>query len=239
MSERNYTVYSHVNKINGKMYIGITGRSILRRWRTNGQGYKKQQYFWSAIQKYGWSNFEHTIISTGLTKEEAEQMEIELIAKYNTTDREYGYNVELGGNTVGKHSDETKMKIGQAHLGFCYTDESKEKMSLAKKGKPSSFKGKKHTEEAKRKNSESHKGKKNNYLAERNKVFNARSKSVVQLDFNGNIINIFKSIREASYQTDVNRLCIANVCNGKQASTGGYKWMYLEEYEQREVVQCA
>lgn len=34
-----YTVYKHINKINGKVYIGQTALNIERRWR-KGKGYK-------------------------------------------------------------------------------------------------------------------------------------------------------------------------------------------------------
>lgn len=35
-----YTVYMHQNKLNGKVYIGITSVPPQERWR-NGQGYIK------------------------------------------------------------------------------------------------------------------------------------------------------------------------------------------------------
>ena len=70
MKENNYTVYMHKNKINGKVYIGITYQNVKYRWRKNGEGYKKQK-FYNAIKKYGWDNFEHIILFENLTFEEA------------------------------------------------------------------------------------------------------------------------------------------------------------------------
>ena len=42
-----------------------------KRWGVNGRNYKSSPHFYSAIQKYGWDNFEHNILFTNLTKEEA------------------------------------------------------------------------------------------------------------------------------------------------------------------------
>ena len=227
--DRIYTIYKHTNKINGKVYIGQTNQEPSRRWK-NGNGYRNQDYFWNAIQKYSWGGFEHEILFSNLTHDEADMKEKELISFYKSNDRQYGYNIANGGNSIGKHSEETKIKIKKASTGRKHTEETKEKMSKAKKGKESSFKGKKHTEEAKRKSSESHKGRKNSYLVERNKVFNARATSIVQLDSDGKLINEFKSIRDASSKTNINRLCIANVCKGKQNHAGGFKWMYYQDW---------
>lgn len=96
MSKNTYSVYCHMNKVNGKRYIGITARKPEKRWGANGCNYKGQ-LFYSAIQKYGWDNFSHEILYKNLSKEEAESLEIELIAKFNTRDDDFGYNVAIGG----------------------------------------------------------------------------------------------------------------------------------------------
>ena len=82
-----YTVYQHKNKINGKVYIGITSQKPEQRWR-NGEGYKSSPHFYSAIQKYGWDNFEHNILFVELTKEQACLKEQELIKEFNSMNRE-------------------------------------------------------------------------------------------------------------------------------------------------------
>lgn len=93
-----YTVYMHTNKTNGMRYIGLTCQDVSVRWQAGGNGYRKQEHFWRAIKKYGWDNFEHEIIATGLPKEDACKLEVELIQKYQTCDNTKGYNKSTGGD---------------------------------------------------------------------------------------------------------------------------------------------
>ena len=74
----------HINKINNKKYIGITGRNPKLRWGVNGNGYKGNKYFYNAIQKYGWENFEHKILFENLSLEEACDKEKYLIELYKS-----------------------------------------------------------------------------------------------------------------------------------------------------------
>jgi predicted GIY-YIG superfamily endonuclease len=77
--DKTYCVYKHTNKFNGKVYIGITSQQPEKRWK-NGYGYEGNEYFYRAIQKYGWNDgFDHEIIVSGITKEAACAIEIELI----------------------------------------------------------------------------------------------------------------------------------------------------------------
>lgn len=68
----------------------------IRRWST-GKGYKRCTHFYNAIIKYGWDNFRHEILYTGLSREEAEYKEKELIRKYKSTNTDFGYNIQQGG----------------------------------------------------------------------------------------------------------------------------------------------
>ena len=87
-----YCVYKHTNKFNGKVYIGITSQPPEKRWK-NGYGYEGNEYFYRAIQKYGWNDgFNHEIIVSGLTKEDACSIEIELIKAHDSTNPDKGYN---------------------------------------------------------------------------------------------------------------------------------------------------
>ena len=121
-----YCVYIHTNKINGKKYVGQTvyGDHPQRRW-SNGSGYQTQKYFWSAIQKYGWNNFEHEVITSGLTKQEADDLEMLLIRKLNTTNADFGYNIALGGGgTLGRHPSPDQIEKQKQAMRKHYTDEN-------------------------------------------------------------------------------------------------------------------
>ena len=105
----NFTVYKHTTP-SGKVYIGITGQNPLRRWRPDGSGYKENNHFWNAICKYGWDNIKHEIIRSGLTKEEACRLEIDLIAKHDSTNQKKGYNDTAGGEHP-PFSEATRKKL--------------------------------------------------------------------------------------------------------------------------------
>lgn len=133
MSDKTYCVYSHTNKINGKIYIGLTSMKPEERW-ANGKHYHKGTHFRNAIDKYGWDNFEHEIIEDNLTKKEAANSEIYYISLYNSTDRRYGYNMSSGGENGGGHpqSEEARRKIG---LNGCHTGMLGKKLSEEHKQK--------------------------------------------------------------------------------------------------------
>lgn len=90
-----WIVYAHIAP-NGKMYAGITSQKPEYRWN-HGFGYQKSHYLWKAIRKYGWDNFQHEIIASGLTKEEAGNMERLLIDKLDLMNHDKGYNLSIGG----------------------------------------------------------------------------------------------------------------------------------------------
>ena len=108
--QNNYIIYAHINMINNKIYIGQTSQSLTRRFRTNGDGYKNCTYFYKAIQKYGWNNFKHIILFEKLSLEKANEIEKYLIKKYQTTNPDFGYNINLGGHGLNSFSKENISK---------------------------------------------------------------------------------------------------------------------------------
>ena len=201
--ENNYKVYIHIFP-NNKVYIGITRNRTDIRW-ANGKGYKSQKIMSNAINKYGWKNIEHKVLYENLTKEEAEQKEIELIAYYKSNQRQYGYNIENGGNCVGKMSEETKKKISKSNIGKNTGIKNgmygKHPKGEFKKGNIPHNKGKKTSEEERRK----------------------RSKPVLCVETG----IVYYSAREANKQIGISYKSISSVCNKKRKTTGGYHWEFI------------
>ena len=50
------------------------------------------------------------------------------------------------------------------------------------------------------------------------------SQKVIQLDLNDNILNVFKSMRQAERETGIDATSISACCNGKRKSAGRFKW---------------
>ncbi len=116
-AEKTYVVYRHIFP-NGKSYIGITSaHPYYKRWK-HGEGYRNQIKVYRAIKKFGWGSISHEIIANNLTLDDANLMEQELIAKYDSINN--GYNITTGGGGCNgfHHSDEAKRKISIANKGI-------------------------------------------------------------------------------------------------------------------------
>ena len=201
---------------NGKKYIGQTTQTLEKRAQ-NGSGYKLQPVVYHAILKYGWNNIQKDIFKCQ-SEEEMDSLERELIAKYNTTDREYGYNLDNGGHLGKHHSEETKRKMGESH-----------------KGKQGYWAGKHRSEETKRKISESQHGEKNGMYGKthseevRKKISEKNSTKVICLETK----EVYPSIKKASEAIGVSANAISVVINGRGKTAGKLHWMRLNEYEEK------
>jgi group I intron endonuclease len=234
--EKQYCVYCHISP-SGKRYIGVTCRKPEKRWNY-GRGYTENTYFTRAIEKYGWNSFEHIILYEGLTRQEASRREKELIAKYDTTNRSNGYNLESGGLYGDKSlSDETKRKIGDAHRGK-YTEAQREATKHRrnpnyhhsdeiKKRIGDSHRGKHLSEEQKRHLSEINKGKKMS-PEHIEKLRQLRIRRVAQYDLDGNKLGEYESLKEAADANDTWYQSIRACCIGKVRSAAGFVWRFAE-----------
>lgn len=202
INDKQWCVYMHTNKTNNKVYVGITSRSPEKRW-DYGCGYRGQKYFYNAIKKYGWDNFEHIIFAENLTQSEACTMERCLIALYQTNNSNYGYNLSAGGEggaTGIRWSDERKKHLSEKLKGRIFSAETKKKISEARKGSHVS-------EETKKKLSEQRVGELNNFYGkthteETRKIMSDKAKQRDKTTFNldGLKLGGAKSYTEESYK---------------------------------------
>ena len=207
----NWTVYEHISP-SGKIYVGITNQPIKKRWK-NGLGYVNSRYFFGAIIKYGWVNFKHIVIATGLGEVTAKNMEKDLIA-FNKA-KGISYNITDGGDGT---------------IGIYYSDRHKEQISISlknfykKHGHP--LQGFKHSAISKKKMSESQKSLWTPEYRENQR--RKHNKPIVAIDSNGNRID-FESILITSRELNVPTTSIRrHLKSGKPYK--GYIFYYLQEY---------
>jgi group I intron endonuclease len=149
------------NKSNGKGYIGITTRSVDRRWYEhrfveNSCG----KLLSKAIKKHGEQSFEITVLASAIGDvDNLKELEKQLIIQHNTA-VPLGYNLTMGGDGVFgfKHSKESVERMSKTRRGAKMSETTKQKMHEAHLGKKNHFFGKIHSEETKQKISETKQG---------------------------------------------------------------------------------
>jgi group I intron endonuclease len=218
-------IYKTTNTINNKFYIGKDLRNS-KYYLGSGLAVK------NAIKKYGRSNFIKEIIEFCNSENHLNEREIFWIQHFREISPNLIYNIADGGEggDLSKFRSESKNK-GKTYLeiygekrtseiaerkriklsgsnngmfGRKLSKEHREKISAANTGRERNFsmdhkeklsnslRGKTHTEETIKKMSESHIGK------------NTYGLTVNQYDNDGNLLNTFKSIQEASNFLDIN-----------------------------------
>jgi len=122
--KRRFIIYKVTNRINGKVYIGQTVKSLDVRKKEHIRKARsvKSWFLHNAIRKYGKDAFYFEIIRYCVSKEELNEKEMELIKEFKTK-APLGYNMTDGGEgTMGYYpSQETRAKMGKAHKGNKYS----------------------------------------------------------------------------------------------------------------------
>ena len=240
--EKKYIIYQHKNLITNQSYVGQTCQKINNRWK-NGNGYKKQEKFWEAIDTFGWDNFEHIILEENIPESQVDEREKYWIAYFDCVKN--GYNSNDGGHHYIP-SEETKEKIRQANLGEKNpnyskprSEETKEKIRLSNLGQKRSLEAIEHNRQAQlgKKLSEEHKqhiseGLKGHIIPEevKEKIKNSQPsrKQVMCIETE----QIFDSVSDAAKWANlVGSSHISAVCKGNRKTAGGYHWKYIEKEE--------
>ena len=231
---RLYIVYKHTNKINGKIYIGITA-NLKRRWVAKGYMYHGSPYFKHALEKYGWDNFEHEILFEGLTEIEARKKETELIKQFRCNEEAFGYNLTEGGehNIPNQEIRDKLSKIQKEKM-------TEEKRQLLREkalqndysGERNPFFGKHHDESTRKRMSENQWSKKEPERFREVVKYNLNcggdesrfAKKVIRL-IDG---KEYLSITSCAKENDVHVTTIKNHCMKKLKNP---EYMYFDDYE--------
>ena len=234
--KREYCVYKHTSKIDGRAYVGITRVGTKQRWH-NGKGYKRNRYFWRYIQKYGWDSLYHEILYNNLTEEEAVRIEKELIAKWDLTNRDKGFNLDMGGSTNnvfwrGVYCIETGKEYAGARIAERDTGISAGRICTCCNGKYKSA------------------GKDENgnplhwVYADEKEIIPQRLKeieecktkySITLYDVHKNVIAHYNSAQEAAKETGRITSNIQKDCNHPHKFQDGIIWIYDKDYSDEEL----
>ena len=178
-------IYKYTSK-DGKVYIGQTKNPVRRKCQHKNS--KDSSYFHKAIQKYGFDYFTYEELfraefkDTSTLKSVLDKQEDYYINLYNSTDRNFGYNLRNGGTNGYSHSEETRRKISEGNKGKTLPEEQRKKISESLKGR------------------------------KRPDLSQANSKTVYQYDKNYNLIQIWNSTKEAGEngytQANISACCL-------------------------------
>lgn len=117
MTINNHTygiIYQATNIINGKIYIGQTTDSLKVREANHYAKSKKAgktEIFRNAIRKYGRDNFIWEILCKCYSKIELDEKEQEYVWLNNSSNRECGYNIHIGGANGSKIDIKDAIKL--------------------------------------------------------------------------------------------------------------------------------
>ena len=98
-------IYKITNKINGKVYIGLTTTTLENRWNGHKALAKKAATkeklhpLYNAMLKYGIENFDIVQIDSSNNFKELGNLERKYIDEYKSFDRNFGYNITMGGES--------------------------------------------------------------------------------------------------------------------------------------------
>jgi len=152
-------VYKITNSVNGKLYVGQTVQSVLRRWKSHRKNARdgKSWPLSAAIRKYGADNFTVTTLAHANDKDELNALEVKYIAELRPH-----YNACAGGGGLGRPSEEVRLKMSASHKVRCekfgppatgnkWSEEHKKYLSGINTGARNRFYGKSHTDETREK----------------------------------------------------------------------------------------
>lgn len=199
-------IYYIKNLIDNKYYIGQTISDLKERWKQHRHKNSNCRYLKNAFNKYGFENFEFKMICVCFDKD-LDRFEIDYIKRYNSL---------APGGRMHKESKDKISKVlkelyangyANPNIGRKTSEETKMKISTALTG---------------RKLSKEH-------YAKFKKIHELSMKRVLQYDLDDNIVNIYKSGKEAAEKNNTTKAGVSMNCNGKRIQLKGFKYKYENE----------
>lgn len=237
-------IYKIQNKINNKIYIGQTSRTLTKRIYEYKSAFNKgdlhNSYLLNAFNKYGFDNFDFTLIDSSKNQNLLNEREVFWIGHYNTTNKELGYNISVGGDNAIP-TIETRIKMSIAHSGSKQSEEwinkrvskagseeakkygtfkSDEEKKYLSENSAKFWLGKTRSEETKAKVSATKKAQ---------GLLPPNTKKVVKYDIKSNeILETYASTTEASRQnSEFTQSKISRICNGKANSKHYFSFKFV------------
>jgi group I intron endonuclease len=130
--------YHILNLVNKKLYIGSTNnlyKRMYEHYRNLIQNKHPNKHLQNAWNKYGEDNFRFFV--NGINEDVStlindEQFRIDLFVKHRP-DLLYNINLTAGSVLGFKHSNDTKKKLSENHLGKKPSEETRKKMSITRR----------------------------------------------------------------------------------------------------------
>lgn len=210
-----HLVYKVTNKETAEAYIGATTKSIDERKADHLQKANKGtgSYFQEAIGTYGPDAFMWEQIDTATSTDELAKKEKQFILQYNSNKN--GYNSDSGGGFKKRvYMFDCKGDWAATHMCLRDIEETfgfdKRRISNAclngtlymnmfwSYSQDSTFET----------------------------SVDSREKKVFQCKLNGNLLEVFPSVAEASRITGLSKTCISRCCRGERRSSSGFLWKY-------------
>lgn len=244
-------IYSITNSFNNKKYFGLS-TNIKRRWADHKNSLRKNKHenilLQNAWNKYGENCFKFEIIHIMEDKiiGELSNLEKYYINKYNTTNREFGYNLCSGGEINIMNKESIDKRVDSRSKRVVQFSENGEFIQLYLNAREvcriyTEIKDPSAIYQACKGVNKSSFGyiwrfaEKNEYL--KNELFTkndfpllVKYRAVVCFDLNGNFVDKFENCFNAQSKYNSSGDNIRACCVGNNKTAYGYIWMYEDEY---------
>lgn len=206
-------IYKITNMVNGKIYIGQTIRNIDVRWKEHLKASDKFPIH-MALRKYGHHSFKIEEVER-CSDSDLDQREIFWISFFDSSNKDVGYNLTLGGAGGKKHDYTYIRSLWDSGMG---TGEIADKTGIKQQTISTAL-----TEHQNYSKCEAYS---RGYAHARK----TKGTPVSQYDIDGNYLNSFASSKDASMRVNgTTRQNIIRCCREKNGLSGGYQWRFTDD----------